>query len=112
MADMMVAYSASHGLGEEESQLINAVWRVSVLVGNGPADGGGMHSDLFSHFLDHHRAQVIHPMTQEGRLPPHDRLADAPNRLAPLLDVTQKLDRRVVSLFDVVTNVPVGAALL
>src|SRR5271169_2020907 len=46
-------------LAEEVSEFEDALRGVSILVGYGPADGGGMDPDLLRHFLDHHRLQPV-----------------------------------------------------
>ena len=44
-------------------------------------------ADLFGDVLDHHRPKMLDAIGQESRLPPHDRVANAVDRLTSLLDV-------------------------
>src|SRR5260370_5402209 len=86
---------------KEKAQLVYALRRMHVFAGNSPAYGRGMHTDLFGHFLDHHRLEEIDAAVQELALTPNDRVADLQNCLPALFDVLDQLHSRLVTFFHI-----------
>ncbi len=76
-----------------------------VLAGNRTAHRGGMDSDFFRHFLDHHGFEQVNSMVQKFALAANDGLADLQYRLAALLNVLDELHGRLIALFHVGAHV-------
>src|SRR5882762_4954797 len=103
------ALGSLHALRKEIAQFEHALRRVDILISNRAADSGRMHADLFGHFFDHHRLQLIDSPFEKILLARHDRIADLGDRLLPLLDVFNELDGGLVAIFHVITRVAVIA---
>ena len=90
-----------HALREKESQFWNTpARRMHILVpATCPAYRRRMHANLFRHLFDHHRLQSIHPMLQKLLLSAHDHIASPDDRILPLLDISQQLDRGFMHSF-------------
>src|SRR5882672_4008997 len=101
----VTALGALYAFAEEVTQLENSLWRVRVLAGYGTAHGGGMHSDFFSHLLDHHGLKMVDASFQKVLLPGDDAVTDFGDGLFALLDVLDELDGALVALFDVVAGI-------
>src|SRR5665213_4304964 len=97
-----------HPLGKEITQLVHALRRVNIFVGNCAAHRRRMHPDLFRHILDHHRPQRIDAALQKIDLPPYNHFARPHDRVLPLLDIAQQLDCRFIPLFHVLAHVALG----
>ena len=69
---------------------------MSILTRYRAADRGGMHSDFFRDFFDHHRLQKIRAVIEVFSLPLNDNLANAQNRVLSLLDTLHQLQRAAV----------------
>ena len=69
-----VASRSLDGLGKEITKFVNALGGMRVLIGDGAADGGGMHAHFFRHFLDHHGPQLVDALVEEFFLAADDRL--------------------------------------
>ena len=53
-----------------------------------------VHADVFGNVFQHHRLDVLHAVIEKVFLTLHDRLDDFVDRLSPVFDVTQQVDRR------------------
>src|SRR5579862_1651833 len=59
------AFGTVDTFGEEESELVDALRRVYVLVRDGAADGGGVHADFLGDLLDHHGTKGVNALFEE-----------------------------------------------
>src|SRR5260370_20101788 len=93
-----------NSLGEEIAQLEYTLRSVRVLAGHRSADRGWMYAHLLGHLFDHHRLQLIDPVSQEIALALHNALADLEDSMLALLDVLHELDGRRVPFLHVIPD--------
>ena len=97
--------------GEKETKLKDSLRGVYILAGDSAADGRRMHPDLFRNVLDHHRLESVDATLEKLALAADNRLAGSEDRVLALLDVAHQLQRRTVTLFDIILDVSLRAFL-
>src|ERR1051325_4104296 len=95
---------ALHAFGEEAPQLVDALRRVDILAVDDARYSAQVHADVFGNVFEHHRAQVLDALVEKFLLALDDGLTDAVDRLPPMLDVLQQINRRAKALFDIVAR--------
>src|SRR6266849_6066952 len=93
-----------NSFGEEIAQLEYTLRSVRVLAGHRSADRGWMYTHLLGHLFNHHRLQLIDPVSQKIALALHNALANLEDGMLALLDILHELDGRGVALFHVVPD--------
>ena len=90
---------------EEVAQLEDTLGGVGIFAGHRAADGGRMYANLFRHFFDHHRPQLVDTVFQKIVLPFNDAVADFQDRLLALFNVLDQLYGGFIPLFYVIANI-------